>query len=154
MQTENMPNGKMSIRKNWRNLFNEDDIICKTATKHFFFRIYRSHDASWCSIHHKTRHMSSRSFWSFCSTVLWIHQLPSPKCPSNTATPTYSTWCLPLQRSSHETPTLPSISNSGSECSCYHGNKSAKSLGPTWEEKTRVLSQNITQWKCSHFTIT
>lgn len=32
-----MPNGKMSSRKNWRNIFNENDIICKTANFCFFF---------------------------------------------------------------------------------------------------------------------
>lgn len=46
--------------------------------------------------------------------------------------PTYSIWllpritCLSLQHRSQSTPTLPSLSNNGSECSCYSGNKPAK----------------------------
>lgn len=110
-----------------------DLVFCKTAMETFSFTL----------TDHKT-HLSIGAS-SIGYDVECAKRAPVVLQTITSLNPTHSIWlllritCLPLQHRSQSTPTLPSLSNNDSECSCYSGNKPAK----TQEETTHFLHTHI-----------
>lgn len=150
IRTENTPNGNISLKKKQKNKHMLSKSFYARITLHFgqklrrkcFFSAAAGHmvrlsvrtGSNWLcgtsliiqdsSVHH---HRSSCIVGRVRSGRFWLHS--SSMKSRRTVTSTSDTWPLRRRRvfSSHNTPTLPSLGNNDSECSCCNGNEPARS---------------------------